>query len=143
MYWPTGTPSIFATSSSSGPDFNLVISEDGLAGAFDRPSPHEPNPHDGPLLEAPVRSSAHDDLDPVTPNTPLTPAVKSVEKYESAPPTSSIPPSTERPPAKVPLKDPVLALRMSRNGHIFAVITATSMTVWQTKVGNYSTEIHS
>jgi hypothetical protein len=34
----------------------------------------------------------------------------------------------------VPLKDPVLALRVSRTGHLFAVITATSITVWQTKV---------
>ena len=34
----------------------------------------------------------------------------------------------------VPLKDPVLALRVARAGHLFAVITATSITVWQTKV---------
>ncbi|KAG7147549.1 hypothetical protein HYQ46_003592 [Verticillium longisporum] len=34
---------------------------------------------------------------------------------------------------KLPLKDPVLALRTSRSGSLFAVITATSMAVWQTK----------
>jgi len=28
----------------------------------------------------------------------------------------------------------ILGLRISRTGHLFAVITATSMTIWQTKV---------
>lgn len=35
---------------------------------------------------------------------------------------------------RVPVKDPILALRVSRAGHIFAVITKTSIVVWQTKV---------
>lgn len=33
----------------------------------------------------------------------------------------------------VPTEDPIIALRVSRTGQLFAVITATSITLWQTK----------
>lgn len=35
---------------------------------------------------------------------------------------------------ELPVKEPVLALRSSRSGNIFVVITETTITVWQTKV---------
>jgi hypothetical protein len=34
-------------------------------------------------------------------------------------------------------KQPLLSLRTSRTGHLFAVITSTSLTIWQTKVGEF------
>ncbi|KAK7745391.1 WD40 repeat protein [Cytospora paraplurivora] len=36
-------------------------------------------------------------------------------------------------PTVIPLREPILALRVARTGHLFAVITATSMTIWQAK----------
>lgn len=133
MYWPVGTPSIFATSSSSAPDFNLVVSDDGQPNHFGNPTPGGVSP-ESPFLEAPPRGFPHQDAEPTSPMTPATPAVKSVEKEDMGLHLAGVPPASPRPPAKVPLKDPILALRMSRNGHIFAVITATSMTIWQAKV---------
>lgn len=139
MYWPVGTPSIFATSSSSGSDFNLVVSDDGLPNHFDSPAaPGGGVPPESPFLEAPIRGLSRRDTDPTSPMTPATPAVKSVEKEDIESHLSEHQLASPRPPAKVPLKDPILALRISRNGHIFAVITATSMTIWQAKVSRHS-----
>ncbi|PNY27106.1 Casein kinase II subunit beta-2 [Tolypocladium capitatum] len=130
MYWPIGTPRIHATSSSRAPNLNLFVSHDGL------PSPLESDPASPPASDAKPRSAAgHDDVEvqpPPTPITPFTPAVQSVDHDEN--PISSAPLDSRGPePNEVPLRDPVLALRVARAGHLFAVITATSIAVWQTK----------
>jgi hypothetical protein len=65
--------------------------------------------------------------------TPATPAVKPVERYEFFPDGGSAKTQTAE-DGKVPVKDPVLALRIARTGQMFAVITATSITLWQIKV---------
>ncbi len=71
---------------------------------------------------------------PNTPTTPMTPAIKPVE-HEYRDDASERPPSDPA-PASIPVKEPTLALRVARSGHLFATITATSMTIWQTKVGS-------
>ncbi|TEA16523.1 Guanine nucleotide exchange factor subunit ric1 [Colletotrichum sidae] len=126
MYWPIGTPRIFATSSRSGPAFNLVVSHDGL-----------PNPFDNRPLDE-TSTSPHSNIQPQaeetdipTPLTPITPAIQSVDQDD--PFEQNALRMSPRPSANIPLKDPILALRISRGGHLFTVITATSMTVWQTK----------
>lgn len=132
MYWPIGTPRIYATSSSRAPAFKLFLSHDGL------PSPSETGPASPSLLNPNSRGAAgHDEVElhpPPTPITPVTPAVQSVEHDDF---TSSRPsPDTHESDADgLPVLDPILALRASRTGHMFATITATSITVWQTKVG--------
>lgn len=134
MYWPIGTPRVYATSSGRAPNLNLFVSHDGL------PSRSESDLDSPPASEAKPRSVAgHDDVDiqppptPITPITPITPAVQSVDHDEN--PMDSATWDPRRPEAsEVPLRDPVLALRVARAGHLFAVITATSITVWQTKV---------
>ncbi|PHH91564.1 hypothetical protein CDD83_11215 [Cordyceps sp. RAO-2017] len=130
MYWPIGTPRIYATSSSRAPDLNLVVSHDGLASS-QQPDPASPFSPDARRRSAP----AHDDSDlvpPQTPITPMTPAVQPVEHDDN--PLNSACSDQGRPEAHgVPLKDPILALRVARTGHVFAVITATSITLWQTK----------
>ncbi|RXG48467.1 hypothetical protein VDGE_08834 [Verticillium dahliae] len=143
MYWPIGTPKTYATSSSSGPEFDLVVSEDGITNPFDRATinerpqhpyvsstePFHENGAQNALPEPSVESTT-----PLTPATPATPAVQSVERGDPDQPDSAAFASTQIPDAvKLPLKDPVLALRTSRSGSLFAVITATSMAVWQTK----------
>ncbi|KAG7143531.1 Guanine nucleotide exchange factor subunit Rich like protein [Verticillium longisporum] len=143
MYWPIGTPKTYATSSSSGPEFNLVVSEDGITNPFDRASINEPPQHPYVSSTEPFHENgAHNALPepsvesttPLTPATPATPAVESVERGDPDQPDSAAFASTQIPDAvKLPLKDPVLALRTSRSGSLFAVITATSMAVWQTK----------
>ncbi|KAH8889534.1 RIC1-domain-containing protein [Thozetella sp. PMI_491] len=141
MYWPVGTPRIYATTSAATagqPDpVRFLISHDGLprkdsAGAEDhkpdRSSLLSPNPGSAPdALAAPQ----HPPLTPITPTTPQTPAIKSVEHDyhdETSPDYAPGPYSTG-----LPLREPILALCVARSGHLFVVITATSMTVWQTK----------
>ncbi|ATY62405.1 DUF1339 domain [Cordyceps militaris] len=116
MYWPIGTPRIYATSSNRASGSRLYVSHDGVFGTDETaPEPaHEDNGTDA--------------TPPVTPATPATPAIKSVEVADGP----SEPLSQDEEPT-IPLHDPVLALRVSRSGNMFAVITATSITLWQTK----------
>ncbi|KAK4162097.1 RIC1-domain-containing protein [Cladorrhinum sp. PSN259] len=129
MYWPIGTPRIYATGVNSRPQgAERFISHDGL------PS------HSSSSLLSPGPSTSQDalgasptlpPLTPVTPITPLTPGIKSVE-YDY--PDDITPVNSPGPaPPGLPLNEPIAALRVARSGHIFAVITSTSMTVWQTK----------
>jgi hypothetical protein len=127
MYWPLGTPRIYATSSTRQPISRQLVSYDGLtppAGGPNHPllSPTSAIPPDEPTSLVP----------PLTPATPLTPGIKPVEY--SYPEDASLEPSSGPVPPSFALNDPILALRVARAGQIFAVITATSITVWQTKV---------
>jgi hypothetical protein len=149
MYWPVGTPRIYATSSSAQPTttaFNFVVSHDGLSSSPDRASlrseKSEKEPERPPLLSAlSTRPGSQDALGPptpitpVTPATPLTPGIKSVE-HEYPHHHAEGSPHRGREPGShvIPLREPVVALRVAKSGQIFAVVTATSMTIWQTKV---------
>lgn len=135
MYWPISTPRIYATSSSRNPVFKLFESDDGLV------SPSDTQPVSSPPLNRSTSQEAAgslEDIDaqpPPTPLTPHTPAVQSVEHDDDS--SSSAYPGFKAPDSNtVPSKDPILALRMSRAGHLFAVITSTSITLWQTKVSH-------
>ncbi|KAK5987627.1 Guanine nucleotide exchange factor subunit R06F6.8-like protein [Cladobotryum mycophilum] len=130
MYWPIGTPRLYATSSSRASDSNIFVSYDGLPSPFDS---HQPSPLASGAQS--LASASQDELDiqpPLTPMTPATPAVKQVERFEGTLDNHATK-EQESGEKRVPLKDPVLALRVSRTGHMYAVITATSITLWQTK----------
>lgn len=137
MYWPVGTPRIYATSNSSLPaNVNIVVSHDGLPS----PTPDEKDMDkaDGASLLTADSASSLDvpvpvPATPITPTTPFTPGIKPVEHdvFDASIESSS---SNGNEPAGIPLKEPILALRVSRLGQIFAVMTATSMTIWQAKV---------
>lgn len=137
MYWPVGTPRIYATSNSSlHANVNIIVSYDGLS----PPAPDEKDidKTDGASLLTADSASSLDvpvptPATPITPSTPFTPAIKPVEHdvFDASIESSD---QNGREPAGIPLKDPILALRVSRLGQIFAVITATSMTIWQAKV---------
>jgi len=136
MYWPIGTPRIYAATSDRPADSHHSVSHDGL------PAPGHPgNAGDqapgGSSLLSPTSPVAQDSLGPpltpATPATPLTPAIKSVEyseQYDGVLDHSSGGPA----PSVIPPRTPILALQAARSGHIFAVITATSINLWQTKV---------
>ncbi|KAL2019248.1 hypothetical protein VTK56DRAFT_9975 [Thermocarpiscus australiensis] len=134
MYWPLGTPRIYATSSTRQPGSRHSVSQDGLHTTARRP---EQRPDKDSLLVPDsvaiqnASGSTPAPPTPVTPITPRTPGIKSVEYGypDDGSPEQSLGPSTPN----VPLHEPIVALRVARSGHLFAVITATSMTVWQTK----------
>ena len=187
MYWPVGTPRIYATSSSNPPPlgdgdgatpFHLVVSDDGAhahshsrAGSTSGSviSAHETaaktsssslllsletaaaaSEHSAGGGDGTAAASAH------TPVTPLTPAVKPVEHHRDDYYAAGSEEDSDGGgdghdghdgqrrrkrrasaamiPDSIPAAEPILALRVSRRGDVFATITATSMTVWQTKV---------
>lgn len=131
MYWPIGAPRIYAASTSKAPrDRSFELEDDAES--------RETTEGSGSLLEAPsIGDGENEELSgvstPVTPMTPITPGIKPVEH------------DTGR---RYPLQfnghnttvsgsadnEPLLSLKISRNGHLFAVITSTSLTIWQTKV---------
>ncbi|TGJ80004.1 hypothetical protein E0Z10_g8760 [Xylaria hypoxylon] len=134
MYWPIGTPRIYATttaytqSRSSG----LTVSNDGLpAGA----------PADTASLSSSSEpaTSTDKELNPDEPDavplTPATPYIRSVEhdtsRFGSA--KTGIHYLGASDPAVVPVGEPIVALKVSRTGHLFAVITASTLIIWQTK----------
>ncbi|KAK7924175.1 hypothetical protein PG985_006229 [Apiospora marii] len=139
MYWPVGTPRIYATSTNPAPAHsNVLLSHDGLDpvvnsdsrsllsvdSALSKPT------DDGSQSDATSDAPASINQPPPTPFTPRTPAVNSVEHdvfHESSAPYS------QDASLSIPSGEPVLALRVSKTGHLFAVITETTITMWQTK----------
>ena len=137
MYWPIGTPRIYATSSTHPSENTQLVSHDGLS-APDRIT--EP-PHDSDITShlAPPPTANQDGpfgapttpITPLTPVTPLTPGIKSVEQdYYDGENPGNTPGATWH---NYSPKEPILALRVARAGHLFAVVTSTSITIWQTK----------
>ncbi|KAG6041564.1 hypothetical protein E4U41_003580 [Claviceps citrina] len=136
MYWPIGTPRIYATSSSRTPELNLFVSYDGQQRPDSSSAPPSPVQHGQLDASAATDHGDVDDLPPPTPITPVTPAVQPIEQDDFALNASTKNLSLSNHSVNkitLPLKDPVLALCVARNGHIFGVATATSITLWQTK----------
>ncbi|KAI6379123.1 hypothetical protein MCOR25_002102 [Pyricularia grisea] len=141
MYWPVGTPRVYATNSDNqDTNYGFVVSQDGLQS----PGVDAERP---PLTHGESSSSTHDAnlgppqpsplQTPATPTTPITPSIKSVEHafnydFDIQVPTPQPSPAPSGNLAQL-LKEPILALRVARTGHLFAVITSTTMTIWQTK----------
>ncbi|KAE9376941.1 RIC1-domain-containing protein [Stipitochalara longipes BDJ] len=133
MYWPVGAPRIYAASNSRSSRGRILESDDdaesrdttdgsgslvdaqsvGLAGRAE-------DEHEG-LSELPT---------PLTPMTPMTPGIKPVEHDNRFFAGST---GNETILSGSADTEPLLALRISRTGHLFAVITSTSLTIWQTK----------
>ena len=145
MYWPIGTPRIYATTTSSQapPRPTAVLSEDGIDSstatadtgsllsvdtALSRPDGAAGgSSQSDPASDAPAATTP---LSP-PPYTPKTPAVNSVDHYFQ---NDSSGLNSDGSAVPFPSGEPIVALRLSRTGHLFAVITETTMTIWQTKV---------
>lgn len=143
MYWPVGTTRIYATSSTStstsGQPFHHVVSNDGLPLSTIEEKDKEKEADrseqasmltadSASTLDFPVPTPVP--ATPTTPNPPNTPGINPVEHelLDTASETS----------IGIPLHEPIIALRVARVGHVFAVITATSMTIWRAKVRQIS-----
>ncbi|KAI1121586.1 DUF1339 domain protein [Nemania abortiva] len=139
MYWPIGTPRIYATTTARPPSRNnsLVVSHDGLpTGTFADAASQSGS-------ESTIAKGGELNLDdpatyPLTPGPPLTPAtpfIRSIEHDVSRSGTSKagIQYLGTSDPAIVPTGEPIVSLKVSRTGHLFAVVTASTLTIWQTK----------
>ena len=143
MYWPIGTPRIYATIGGTPADTSPTLSHDGLpppgpAAEPDLESRHTASLTPGASLAAGTQQDAlAPPPTPITPVTPSTPAIRSVEhedEYDYLDGQTAAHPSGPVAPSRALLHEPILALRVARSGHIFAVITSTSVAIWQTKV---------
>ncbi|KAI1339582.1 DUF1339 domain protein [Xylariaceae sp. FL0016] len=138
MYWPIGTPKVYATTTAqplARP--HLVVSHDGLASsssssaAIDEavsPNVDSRDPKGNSGLDAPIPTTP-------LPKTPATPGINSVEHdiFNDASAQSSEQGLQQPAGIALPTAEPILSLKVSRSGHLFAVITASTMTIWQTK----------
>lgn len=137
MYWPIGAPRIYAASSSRTPKARVIQFDDDAES-------RETTEGSGSLINAPTSTSeVPDEDDPrsglLTPGTPVTPGIPKPVEYDTAQRRLSARAlgSLEEKLEDIITKaegEHILALQISRSGHLFAVITATSLTVWQTKV---------
>ncbi|KAH8675368.1 RIC1-domain-containing protein [Xylariales sp. PMI_506] len=135
MYWPVGTPRIYATTTTqttSRP--KAFLSQDGIgdSGSMLSIESVASKPADDSSSEA-----TFDQLTPaaLSPYTPRTPGINSVEHdyYNASSAHNSQEHLAHSSQVEIPTGEPIVALKVSRTGHLFATITATSMTVWQTK----------
>lgn len=134
MYWPIGAPRIYAASNSKSSRDRILESDDDAES-------RETTEGSGSLVDVPGAAApgkAEDDHEgtsglstPLTPLTPMTPGIKPVEHDNRLNAGLS---GTEAILSGSAEKEPLLALKISRTGHLFAVITSTSLTIWQTKV---------
>ena len=138
MYWPIGAPRIYAASSSKASNNRILDSDDDAES-------RETTEGSGSLLNAPsIESEGGTDGDgerwlsgATTPLTPTTPGIKPVEHDHQRRLSTRFLGQDGSGPAfgsSQADKESLLALRISRTGHLFAVITSSTLTVWQTKV---------
>lgn len=135
MYWPLGTPRIYAAANG----FTHVSRQAPPADRLSPPDDAAEQIPGRPALLSPTLAAGHDafgapptPVTPVTPATPLTPAIRSIEHdyHDEVLPLQSPGPL----PAGILPKEPILALKVARSGHLFVVVTSTTMAIWQTKV---------
>lgn len=139
MYWPISAPRVYAASSSGTPNERVFRFNEDVE------SREETTEGSGSLVNAPSASSdaIQEEDDPrsglLTPLTPMTPGIKPVDhdtqRRLSARNLSNLEEELEDGVGSAQNEN-ILGLRISRTGHLFAVITATSMTIWQTKVNS-------
>lgn len=135
MYWPIGAPRIYAASTSKAPGHHTFELEDDAES-------RETTEGSGSLLEAPSiggdgdLENPSDASTPVTPMTPMTPGIKPVE-HDTQRRQSVRFNGHDTTLSESADNEPLLSLKISRTGHLFAVITSTSLTIWQTKVRSF------
>jgi hypothetical protein len=137
MYWPIGAPRIYAASNSRAEARRYEFEEEQ-----EDAESRETTETSGSLLNAPSvdgKGELEPELSPIpkTPRTPITPGISPVEDHDSQSPLSIEDHGIGSHFSRYVERDPLLALKISRTGHLFAVITSTSLTIWQTKVWNY------
>jgi hypothetical protein len=131
MYWPIGAPRVYAASNSGSQRDRIHESDDDAES-------RETTEDSGSLVDAPsITAEGRIDDEHGTPSgattpvTPMTPGIKPVEHDIRFSARLS---GNETLLSESAEMEPLLALRISRTGHLFAVITSTSLTIWQTKV---------
>lgn len=113
-YWPISSPSVFAATKRT--DLGRPhVSNDGL----ERKQPGDQH------AEPDIVAESHPKEKKATDNT------SGVEEKEDGELSRQAAPS---PPVEDDIHGTIVAIRVTRSGHLFATLTKTTLTVWQTKV---------
>lgn len=136
MYWPIGAPRVYASCNNKTRKGQLFKHDDGTDSHQDSGS--EAN---APISNPDAMQNAEETASGfLTPSTPFTPGIKPVEndgqRRLSARSLGSIEDKQGDFVAQAE-DEHIISLKISRSGHLFAVITSTSLTIWQTKVRDY------
>jgi RAB6A-GEF complex partner protein 1 len=124
-YWPLSSPSVFAATKQTLPD-RVETSDDGA------------------LPGAPSQRDEHHDADSESIQSSVAPSEGqeegNVNNLGSEPKIAQVD-SQLHPPQYEPTQPPeddiagqIVGIRVTRSGHMFATITQSTLTVWQTKV---------
>ncbi|OMP88291.1 Protein RIC1-like protein [Diplodia seriata] len=125
MFWPIGSPRVYATSQRQLPPERRIISDDGVH--------HEASPaavngkHHEPHHARAAQQKPHDD-------TAEHDATVTQGPNGSAPHTSTATNGDlQGTDAETDIDGDIIALRVARSGQLFATITHSTLTIWQTK----------
>jgi hypothetical protein len=135
MYWPIGAPRIYAAPGYKPTAEQIYHSDDG-ASQTSAITGSEPRQNGSSTTLDSVENEDEGLLpNHLTPGTPKTPAIRQVEQDTNPDIAPSRPSNVSHLSDGLPdvAKLPILDLRVSRTGLLFATITATSLTIWQTK----------
>lgn len=137
MYWPNGLPRIYAASSSSKAQQGRIFESEDDAESRETTEGNSSQRGDASTTSESTHEEPDFQLPLLTPATPLTPAIKRVDsdphRLDSPNVYNGNDNVFDRSFGRTD-KEPILALRISRTGHLFATITSTTLTIWQTKV---------
>lgn len=125
MFWPIGSPRVYATSQRQLPPERRITSDDGVNS---QPPPAAVNGkhHEPESAHAAQLRPADDDTE--------CDATVTQGPNGSAPQTSSAANgSLQGNDAETDVDGEIIALRVARNGQLFATITRSTLTIWQTK----------
>ncbi|RKF63353.1 RAB6A-GEF complex partner protein 1 [Erysiphe neolycopersici] len=138
MYWPAGAPRIYTASSNQAKKRQIIefINEANSFTIVGNNNDCQIDKSEGNLYEKnDDRIEKHKPkiytAASKTQNLHLSP--NNSVRHDIQPPQTSSQPNDENNPSINPDDQSLLSLKISRSGHLFAVISSTSLTVWQTK----------
>jgi hypothetical protein len=109
-YWPISSPSVFAATKHTNPE-RARVSNDGLDDGARHDAPDDsPRPGDGDATVAQGQAAAEE---------------------EKRVPSSRPSPSDQL--IEDDIHGEIIAVRVTRSGHMFATLTQSTLTIWQTK----------
>jgi hypothetical protein len=119
-YWPINSPAVFAATKHTLPE-RVQTSHDGA-------EPKSSGPHHGVATDNSTQSSVADSEEQTEPSEASTQGESELEEEEAAE-QHSIPAQL----AEDDVSGVIIAIKLTRSGHMFATITRTTLTIWQTK----------
>jgi hypothetical protein len=125
MYWPIGAPRVYAASKQ---ELSALHDSSTTSSDEDAADPIQIN-----TTQLATEQAIDDDEDELEERKPTAGTTKAPGKQAAKPAAAENKDKTGFEPEDDPGGE-IVGLRVSRSGHIFATITRSTLTIWQTKV---------